>query len=215
MGEGLLPSRNADEVGHEEYQRAALDHLVGRAQKFTEVGGVGVGLRLRRALHHRVHDVHDVAAVAAHGNDLVDLAAVEHRADAIAVAREQAREHGDELDRERLLANFLGAEIDRGAQVEQEPRGDLALLVVLAHVRRLQPRGDVPVDVADVVVILVFTQVRQVEPGAAEQRPVVAVEQSVEPADDRPLEPPEDAIRRRRRLGHGFRAVSRAPGCAA
>ena len=60
--------------------------------------------------------------------------------------------------------------------------------------RRLQARGDVPVDVADVVVVLVFAQVRQVEPGAAHQRAVVALQQAVEPADDRPFEPAQRAL---------------------
>ena len=83
-----------------------------------------------------------------------------------------------------------------GRQVEQEPRGDLAVLVVLAHVRRLQARGDVPVDVAHVVVILVLAQVGEVEPEAAEQRAVVAVQQAVEPADHRPLEAAQERVRR-------------------
>ena len=77
--------------------------------------------------------------------------------------------------------------------------------LILAHVRRLQPRGDVPVDVAHVVVVLVFAQVGEIEAEAAEQRAVVAVQQAVETADHRPLEPPQDAPQdlRGRRLGHG------------
>ena len=94
-------------------------------------------------------------------------------------------------------ARFLvsRAEIDRRAQVEQEPGGDLAVLVVVAHVGRLQARGDVPVDVAHVVVVLVFAQVGEVEAEAAEQRAVVALQQAVEPADHRPLEPPQELLR--------------------
>ena len=57
-------------------------------------------------------------------------------------------------------------------------------------------RGDVPVDVADVVAGLVLAQVGEVDPGALEQAPVVALEQAVEPADDLPVEPLEDALRR-------------------
>ena len=82
-----------------------------------------------------------------------------------------------------------------GRQVEQEPGGDLAVLVVLAHVGRLQARGDVPVDVAHVVVVLVLAQVGEVEAEAAEQRAVVAVQQAVETADHRPLEPAQDRFR--------------------
>ena len=89
-----------------------------------------------------------------------------------------------------------GPEVDRRAQVEQEPGGDLAVLVVLADVRRVHARRDVPVDVADVVAGLVLAQVREVHAVAAEQAPVVALEQAVQPADDLPVEALEDALRR-------------------
>ena len=89
-----------------------------------------------------------------------------------------------------------GPEVDRRAQVEQEPRGDLAILEVLADVRRVHPGGDVPVDVPDVVAVLVLAQVREVHAVAVEQAPVVALEQPVEPADDLPVEALEDALRR-------------------
>ena len=57
-------------------------------------------------------------------------------------------------------------------------------------------RGDVPVDVADVVAELVLAQVGEVDAVAVEQGPVVALEQAVEPADDLPVEALEDALRR-------------------
>ncbi len=56
-------------------------------------------------------------------------------------------------------------------------------------------RGDVPVDVPDVVVELVFAQVRQVEAEAPEQGAVVALQQAVEPADHGPVQPAQDAFR--------------------
>ena len=94
----------------------------------------------------------------------------------------------------------MGAEFDRRGEIEQEPRGDVPVFVVFAYIRGGQPRGDVPVDVANVVVILVLAQVGEIEPEAAEQRPVVAVQQPVQTADHRPLEPPQDVLRIARRL---------------
>ncbi len=72
------------------------------------------------------------------GIDLVGVLGVQDRADAVAVAREQAREHRDELARQRALAHLLRTEVDRARQVEHEPRGDLAVFLELAHVRDLQ-----------------------------------------------------------------------------
>ena len=105
-------------------------------------------------------------------------------------------------------------EVHRRAQVEQEPRGELAVLGVLANVRRVHPRGDVPVDVADVVAGLVLAQVGEVEAVAAEQRAVVALEQAVQPADDLPVEALEDAFRRWTRTSACVLAAGRrARGC--
>jgi hypothetical protein len=44
--------------------------------------------------------------------------------------------------------------------------------------------------------VLVLAQVGEVDAVAVEQRPVVPLEQPVEPADDLPVEPLEDALRR-------------------
>ena len=61
--------------------------------------------------------------------------------------------------------------------------------------RRLQPRGHVPVDIAHVVVQLVFAQVGEIEAEAAEQRAVIALQQAVEPAQHGPLEPAQQPLR--------------------
>ena len=94
----------------------------------------------------------------------------------------------------RALGEAVGAEVDAAEQVDQEPGRELAVLGELAHVGRLQPRGDVPVDVADVVVMLVLAQVGEVEAGAAHQRAVVALQQAVEAAQHGPLEALEQRL---------------------
>ena len=114
----------------------------------------------------------------------------------------------------------------RNGATESSPQR-LARLGELAHVGRVEPRGHVPVDVADVVVVLVLAQVGQVEAGAAEQRAVIALQQAVQATDHRPLEPAQDGFGRLLRAGggmrvsgsrrspHGFQAASRAPVAAA
>ncbi|MNY40168.1 hypothetical protein D3C86_1748910 [compost metagenome] len=54
--------------------------------------------------------------------------------------------------------------------------------------RRLQPRGHVPVDVAHIVAGTVFAQIGKVQPEAAEQGAVVALEHAIEPAHHGPLQ---------------------------
>ena len=83
------------------------------------------------------------------------------------MAREQAREHRDQLGRHLVLAPRAGAaavsEMHRRAEIEQKPRRDFPFLVVFPDVGRLQARRDVPVDAAHVVVILVLAQVREIQ----------------------------------------------------
>ncbi len=57
-------------------------------------------------------------------------------------------------------------------------------------------RGDVPVDVPDIIEVLVFAQVREVDPRAQEQAAIVALEQAIEASDHLELEALEDALRR-------------------
>ena len=161
-----------------------------------------------------VDEPQDLDAATARRDRPLDPAPVEHRADPVAVAGQHPGERRHEVDQHAALQAFGldGPEVDRRAQVEQEPGRDLAVLEELADVRHVHARGHVPVDVPDVVAVLVFAQVREVDALATEQGPVVALEQAVEPADDRPVEPLQDALRRGRghRLATGRRG--RAPG---
>ena len=78
---------------------------------------------------------------------------VQHRAHPVAMPLEDARQRGHEVDDDRALLPPVahGPEVHRRRQVDQEPAGDLAVLVVQPDVRHLHARRDVPVDVADVV----------------------------------------------------------------
>ena len=135
----------------------------------------------------------------------VDLGAVEDGAHTVAVARQQAGQHTDKLARHTALGELVGAEVDAAAQVDQKPGTELAVFGELAHMGHLQPGRDVPVDVAHVVVELVFAQVGQVETAAAPQGAVVALQLAIEPAQHRPFEA----------LEQGFGAAVHAHGSPA
>ncbi len=88
------------------------------------------------------------------------------------------------------------AKIHRRAEVEQEPGGDFAVFDILPDVRRVHARGDIPIDVANIVFRLVFAQIGKIHPVAVEQAAVIALQQAIQPADDLPVEPLQDALRR-------------------
>ena len=196
LAERLRPAGTADEVGDDEDERAPRHDLERRAEQLAQVR-VAPSRALRPATSCDAGCAARGARPLRGGIMASTRVAVEQRADAVAMPREQARQHGDEIGRDARASSPRSEPKSTRAQVEQKPRGHFAIFVVLAHVRRLQPRSHVPVDVADIVVVLVLAQVGEVEAEAAKQRPVVAVQQPVEPAYDRPLEPLQDELQDR------------------
>src|SRR5438046_720369 len=99
----LLPTRHREEVGHDEDERATLDRTERRLDELRERRG-------RRALQarpslHLVDESQDLHPPATCGNDLLDVLAVQDRADAVAVAREETRDETDEGEQEVALVS--------------------------------------------------------------------------------------------------------------
>ena len=202
----LLPAGLADEVGHHEHGRAARHQHRRRTSAGRPAGSCPSG-RARprpRGAPSRAAGAARGAGRCAAGSRLrrrCRRPCAPTRLPWRVSRRASTPTKPAEISRLALVA---GAEVDRAAQVQHEPGRHLAVFGEHAHVRRLQPRGDVPVDVAHVVVVLVFAQVGQVQAGAAHQRAVVALQQAVEPADHRPFEPAQRALDAARR-GFGRR----------
>ena len=208
--ETCFPPRGAEEVGDDEHERATTQRAHPRVEELGERGQ-------RSALEPRsslelVQDAQDLDPAATGGNRPLDARPVDRRADAVAVTREEPRQYRREVEDEIALATVHRPEVDRGRKVEEELSADLAVLEVLAHVRRVEPCRDVPVDVPHVVAEDVLADVREVEAVSFEDRAVVALQQTVEPADDGPLEPLQAALSSGGR--HVPATVRSARGCA-
>ncbi len=149
-------------------------------------------------LHQVLDELQDLVAPAPSRDRPLHGAAVEHGPDAVSAPSQEPGQSGDEIyehgpfDALRIHC----PEVDRGTEVQQEPGRDLTILGVLANVRRVHPRGHVPVDGSHVVAGLVLPQVHQVQPVAAEQAAVVALEDAVEAANDLPVQALEDLLGR-------------------
>ena len=174
-------------------------HAERRIEKCREIGA----RRARQAglVGELLDEPQNVRSTGLRGHDARLAAREKERADAIPVTREDAGEDRGEVDEEvpllRPAAVFRGfalSEIHRGADVQEEPRGDVTVLHEQPHPGLLHPGGHVPVDGPHVVGELVLPELRHLEPEAPEERPVVALEQSVEPPDDGPVEALEDAF---------------------
>ena len=94
----------------------------------------------------------------------LDVPVEDDHAHPVAAAGQHQGQGRRDLGEDEALLPVHRSEPHRRRMVEQQPRGDLAVLDVLADIRRVHPRGDVPLDVAQVVARLVLAQVREVEP---------------------------------------------------
>ena len=114
------------------------------------------------------------------------------------------------------LAPIRGAERHRHRRVEDDPADEHALGEVHADVRLPRPGGDVPVNVADVVLAgHVGANLGQLGAAAEHVRPVVAREQPFDATHDGQVERPQQLVRKRPRAGLLRRALYDAPGGAA
>src|SRR5262249_125293 len=116
------------------------------------------------------------------------LVCEEQRPHAVVVARGGEGEHGGHLDREPRLR--IGApEMQRSRLVHDEEQGQLALLHVRLDERVSHARRDVPTDRAEAVALLVGPDFGELDPLAAEDRPVFAGEEGVDEVARPQLDP--------------------------
>ena len=107
---------------------------------------------------------------------------------------QQASHDAGEVDDDVPFALVGRAEIDGRRHVQQQPGRDFALFDVLAHVRRVHARRDVPVHVARVVFCLVLAHLGKVVALTREHGAVVALQDAVELAHDRPVDALEQRL---------------------
>src|SRR5262245_52693206 len=88
----------------------------------------------------------------------------------------------------------MEAEIHGRAEIQQKPRRNFTVFVIHPDMERLQTSSDVPVDITDIVVILVLAQVDKIQPETAKQSLVVAMKQSVQTTNHSPLQSPQDVF---------------------
>ena len=188
VSQRLGPAGRTNEIGDDENEGSSLHDPKSGLQEIAQVrrgraGAFGPG-------KHPVENVEHVAPAAPRRNHRIDAVAIEQRPDAIAVTGQEPRQYGDEFGRHGPLLH-LGAEIHGRAQVQQEPRRNFSIFIVHSNIGRQETRGDVPIDVTDIVVILVFAQIGEIQPETAKQGLVIAMKQPVQATNHGPLQSPQ------------------------
>src|ERR687897_970183 len=93
-----------------------------------------------------------------------------------------------------MLSAARAADHHGRRSVEDQPGGQLAVLVELAYLRFVQPGGDVPVDVPGVVAFDIRPQPGEVKTNTSSRGAIPALDAPVEPAYDSPLQPMQQAV---------------------
>src|SRR5215813_6203987 len=88
----------------------------------------------------------------------------------------------------------MGAEIHGRAEIQQKPCRNFTVFVIHPYMGRLQTGSDVPVDVTNIVVILVLTQLGQIQPKTAKQSLVIAMKQPIQSTNHGPFQSPQDVF---------------------
>jgi hypothetical protein len=95
---------------------------------------------------------------------------------------QQLGHHAYKIHHDLSLGLAVAAKVHRATQVQQKPRTDFAVFLVLPDKRRLHACRDIPIDVPDIVMRLVFTQVSQLQARTSEQGFVIALQQTIQTA---------------------------------
>ena len=125
---------------------------------------------------------------------------VEDGADPVAVSAEHPGQDEGELGKHVLLPAARAADHHGRRSVEDQPAGEVAVLVELAYLRFVEPGGDIPVDVPGVVALLVGRIPAKSSP-LPRRGAIAALDAPVEPADDPPLQPVQQAVGRGHLVG--------------
>ena len=187
------------EVGEDEEDRAAAE----RGLELFE-GGTEVGTDPDRLEGEQLADEPEHVAAPLGGREMMlDAIGEERRAHPVVVPCRGQGEHRGHLGAELALGTDQAAEPARGAEVHQEHHRELALLEVALDVGAPEPRGDVPVDGADVVARLILAHLGELHPAAPERARVLARHDVPDEVAGGDLDPPDLAGNLVRRHGTG------------
>ena len=154
-----IPARVAEEVGDDKDKAPATHDTGTRVEKAGEWQLVRCRVRRRQEM---TCESQDLGAATLGFNELLDGVVPQHCADAVSPMAEKTGEGRDEFVGDLFLGATAMAELHRQCAVEKEPGCEISVFVVLANKWSVHPRGDVPVDAADIIIGLIFAKIRYI-----------------------------------------------------
>jgi len=129
-------------------------------------------------------------------DDTCPAGVVEDGADPVAVSAEHPGQDGGQFGKHVLLPAARAADHHGRRSVEDQPCGQLTVLVEFADLWFIEPGRGVPVDVPGIVTLGVRPQSVEVEAASPPWGSVAALEAPVESPHDPPLQPEQQTVRR-------------------
>jgi hypothetical protein len=96
-------------------------------------------------------------------------------ANAIATLHEQLGHDTHKVHHHLAFGLAFAAKVHGATQVQQKPCTDFSVFLMLSHIGCLHSRCDIPIDVPNIVMRLVLTQVSQLQARTSEQGFVIAL----------------------------------------
>jgi len=137
----------------------------------------------------------EVVAALARGQLRYRVPVDDHRAETVADLGGEKADRGSSGQREVAFFHTGRAEVEARRLVDEDPRLEFAVGDGDAHVGSLRARRHVPIDAANVVAGHIGARLARLGSVAGNQTAIVALQQSVELARDRQLEPAQQLTR--------------------
>ena len=163
------------EVREDDHDGAVSQQLRRIAQRPAEVRAPAAGSER----HEVADDSERVGAALRGSHHIFRSVGEEQRPDAVVVSRGGERQHGGDLHRQPRFG-VGAAKVQRTGLIHDEEERELALFHERFDEGMTHSRRDIPVDCPEVIALLVGADFRELDPLAAEDRPVFAREQGAD-----------------------------------
>lgn len=159
-----------DKVGDEENCASALDGVGEITHGGADIGAAAFGLEFQQLADY----IEDVAPSLFRYYEFLDTVGEEQRSDLVVVLYRRECQCGGDFGNHLPFLRSLCAEAAASRNVHHQHYGEFALLLIDFHEGGVVTGCDIPVDVADVVAVLVGTNLGEHHAAAFESRMVFA-----------------------------------------
>ena len=169
-GQSVFETTLIDKVG---YQEGRTTFLYGVSQKFQYLTDISLRI-LRLKVDQFANDIKNMFLSLLGRNKFLDLVGEEHHADLIVILYGRKRQRSGNLRNDLFLHYVHGTKVTTPRYVDQQHHGQFALFFEHLYIRAHVAGGHIPVDIADIVAVLILAHFAECHTTAFESRMVLS-----------------------------------------